>query len=235
MALRHLFGGGMQALVSLPEWLVTGLLLGVLFSVVATAAFVAGTRLFPAPDTDRGSGVVADVRRREEVRGYLQYIGEPFAEDHAVAGQTVAFYLPERAVAVTFDARAYFRIEGTDVHPVLVEHELPGGALGARLPFETPDLNGPAGGAATGVTRDRSRPRGRTRAPAGGAPRVRHGSRDPTAAAFEVLGLAPTAGPEEVRTAYRERLKRVHPDQGGDRDAFRRLREAYTVAKAAAR
>jgi hypothetical protein len=51
---------------------------------------------------------------------------------------------------------------------------------------------------------------------------------DRTAAAYEVLGLEPGAGPEAVRAAYRERVKEAHPDTpGGGVEEFIRVREAY--------
>jgi len=46
-----------------------------------------------------------------------------------------------------------------------------------------------------------------------------------------VLGIDPSATAEEVRSAYREQIKDVHPDHGGDRETFERVREAYAVAK----
>jgi hypothetical protein len=104
-------------------------------------------------------------------------------------------------VAVTFDPRAYYRLEGLAVTPILLEHEVPGHALGRRLPFETPD-------------------------PAGGS-----GRRDPVGQAFAELDLPPTADSAAVTRAYRERVTDVHPDQGGDEASFRALREAYTTAK----
>jgi len=124
----------------LPTWLFLGLLVGVLGSVGVATLFVVGMRRFssrvdPASPRQDGTG-----RRREELRAYLNAIEEPFAEDHPVAGQAVAFYLPARDVAITFDARAFYRIESTDTVPVLVEHEMPGRALGSRLPFAVPDV-----------------------------------------------------------------------------------------------
>ncbi|WP_339104263.1 J domain-containing protein [Haloterrigena salinisoli] len=44
---------------------------------------------------------------------------------------------------------------------------------------------------------------------------------------YEVLGLSPTADEREVRRAYRTLLKRHHPDQGGSRERFLRIKEAY--------
>lgn len=46
--------------------------------------------------------------------------------------------------------------------------------------------------------------------------------------AAEVLGVAPDADAEAVRSAYRDRIKEVHPDtDGGDEDQFKRVRDAY--------
>ena len=56
-------------------------------------------------------------------------------------------------------------------------------------------------------------------------------STDPTMRAFEELGLDYGATPAEVKSAYRQRVKEVHPDHGGDEDEFKRVREAYTMAK----
>ncbi|MFB6172855.1 MAG: J domain-containing protein [Haloarculaceae archaeon] len=195
----------LEALDALPESLVLGVLLGLGCSLFVAGLFAAGERLSPtrAGQTRTWSG---DDRRREEIRHYLRAIGEPFAEAHRVGSDTVAFYLPERDVAITFDARAFYRIERSQTTAVLVEHEMPGVHLGHRLPFETPpvDLGGPAEPTA-----------------------------DPTERAFAVLGLPTTASRAEVRAAYRERVKEVHPDHGGDRESFRRVREAYTTAKRA--
>ena len=114
------------------------------------------------------------------------------------------FYLPERDVAITFDARAFYRIDRSATEPVLVEHEMPGVALGHRLPFETPEID-------LGDDSD--------------------ADLDPETAAYAVLGLPAGADLAEVKRAYRERVKDVHPDHGGDRDEFERVREAYTAAK----
>lgn len=42
----------------------------------------------------------------------------------------------------------------------------------------------------------------------------------------EVLDVSPNASPEEVREAYRERVKEVHPDQGGSEEEFHRVERA---------
>ena len=44
---------------------------------------------------------------------------------------------------------------------------------------------------------------------------------------FLTLGLTPEATEEEVKAAYRERVKQEHPDQGGDVREFMRIQEAY--------
>ncbi|WP_254274008.1 J domain-containing protein [Haloarcula marina] len=189
---------------ALPEWLVLGVLLGAAGSVVVAGLFVAAARLFPAENHARQLRDGGEERRRTELREYLHAIDEQFAENHFVEGQHVAFYLPKRDVAITFDARAYYRIERSETVPVLVEHEMPGVHLGARLPFETPEVS-------LGPDPDRSP--------------------DPGVQAFAELGLRQNATLAEVKSAYRDRVKEVHPDHGGDEDDFKRVREAYTMAK----
>lgn len=50
--------------------------------------------------------------------------------------------------------------------------------------------------------------------------------------AYEVLGLDRTADAEAVRSAYRDRAKRLHPDgEDGDEAAFKELNEAYELLK----
>lgn len=181
-----------------PEWLVLGLGGAAVVAVAVAGIFVAGSRLFPTAERPPRYG--GETKRRVEIREYLSAIGEEFAEDHPVGGQPVAFYLPKRDVAITFDARAYFRIEGSTTRAVLVEHEMPGVHLGSRLPFETPAIE-------TGETTD------------------------PTNAAFAILGVPATASIGEVKRAYRRKVKQVHPDHGGDREEFERLREAYAAAR----
>ncbi|WP_136715879.1 ferredoxin Fer [Halorientalis salina] len=44
---------------------------------------------------------------------------------------------------------------------------------------------------------------------------------------FEVLGIDADADDDEVLEAYRERVKEVHPDQGGSAREFQAVREAY--------
>ncbi len=184
----------------LPEWLVVGAWLSVGVGVLIGVIFVAGARLYPS-ETPTATRATGEGRRQTEIRQYLSTIGEEFAEDHFVEGQHVAFYLPKRDVAITFDARAYFRIERSPTFAVLVEHEMPGMHLGDRLPFETPDIEDD------------------------------DDQMDPADAAFAVLGVPDSATLAEVKRAYREKVKEVHPDHGGDREEFQQVREAYTTAK----
>jgi len=204
-------------LAALPNWLVVGVALGAVVSAGVAGLFVLADRYFPTRSESPTSDS-ADARRRVEICQYLDAIDERYAEGHPVAGQSVAFYLPERDVAITFDPRAYYRIERTPTHPVLVEHEMPGLALGARLPFETPDVT--VGGSEAGREGEETGCGCRTRERA-----------DPAVAAYAELGVQAGAPLAEVKAAYRERVKEVHPDQGGDEDEFKRVREAYTTAK----
>lgn len=51
-------------------------------------------------------------------------------------------------------------------------------------------------------------------------------------AAYDVLGLAPEASPDEVHAAFRRLARERHPDVGGSKDAFDELRIARDVALA---
>jgi hypothetical protein len=186
----------------LPPWLLVGLAVGTVASVAVAGVFVVGNRLFPSAPVDASARVDGTDRRRAEIREYLRAIGEPNAENHHVEGEDVAFYLLHRDVAITFDAQAYFRLESRGVTAVLCEEEMPGRHLGRRLPFEVPDVDfGPDDG-------DES-----------------------ISAAYSRLGLSTGASAAEVKAAYRSKVKSVHPDQGGDEESFKRLREAYATAK----
>ncbi|ADJ15801.1 J domain-containing protein [Halalkalicoccus jeotgali] len=183
----------------LPWWLVVGVLVGLAIGLVIAGVFAVGARLFP--DRRREPIASGEHRKHAEIRRYLRAIDEPFVENGEIAGEVIEFYLPERDVAITFDARAFFRIEATDTHGVLVEHEMPGIHLGRRLPFETPALT-------AGV-----------------------GTDEAAMAAFATLGLPTDANEAQIKAAYREKVKRVHPDQGGDRESFERVRTAYATAR----
>jgi len=60
--------------------------------------------------------------------------------------------------------------------------------------------------------------------------RLPSGDEDAVAAgsppAYATLGVDPDADPGEVKAAFRERVKEVHPDQGGSREAYERVRNA---------
>jgi hypothetical protein len=184
----------------LPPWLLTGVVLGSALSCCVAVVFFVGDRLFPTAPVDRSRRIDGTVRRRQEIRQYLVDIDERFREDVAVHGETVAFYLPERDVAITFDAKAYFRIEEAGTYTVLCEHEMPGRGLGRRLPFDVPEVE----------------------------PEV---PPDPVSTAFAELELDTAATPDEVKSAYRSKIKQAHPDHGGDADEFQRLQEAYATAR----
>jgi len=60
----------------------------------------------------------------------------------------------------------------------------------------------------------------------GSAPPPRRGAMSP-AEARDILGLSPDAGPDDIKRAYREMMKRVHPDAGGSNTLAAKVREAY--------
>lgn len=216
----------------LPSWLVSGLLLGVAASVVVALVFVLGERYIPDPDRS-GRRVGGPGQQRAELRAIFDEADEPFLEDYQLGTTTVAFYLPDRDVAITFDPRAYLRLVDGPSHVVLCEHGVPGATIGRRLPF---DLGVDTGRRATGAgPRDaRTGPRAGRAGPRGGRTGGDPGAgagRDPVGDAFEFLGLSRDADADEVQSAYREQVKDLHPDQGGSEEEFKRLQEAYTTAK----
>ncbi|WP_331236395.1 J domain-containing protein [Natronorarus salvus] len=187
----------------LPWWFIAGVLAGLCLTVLIAGVFYVGTRLYP--DTpSAGPRRTGDDRKRREIRTYLEAIGERFVEDSEIGGRVVEFYLPERDVAITFDVRTYFTVGETETDTILVEHEMRGVHLGARLPFEVPEFEFGVEGSAEEAETIR--------------------------AAYAFLGLPTDADAGEVRRAYRERIKHVHPDHGGDRETFDRVREAYEIA-----
>lgn len=184
-------------------WLVAGLLLGAVLSALVGAAFVVGQRLYPdaAPSANRRTG--GETRRRAEIRGFLDALGEPYVENRPVASQRVAFYLPARDVAITFDVEAFFAVRRTGTVAILYEHEMPVHHLAARLPFEVPDLgNSPEADAVDSIHE-----------------------------AFATLDLPVCVDADRIEAAYRDRIKETHPDHGGDGAEFRRVRDAYAIAK----
>jgi hypothetical protein len=67
----------------------------------------------------------------------------------------------------------------------------------------------------------------------GEAPRVATTPAGRTAWARSVLGIAPGAGPDEIKRAFRALALRTHPDRGGDDAAFIDAKRALDVALAA--
>ena len=47
---------------------------------------------------------------------------------------------------------------------------------------------------------------------------------------WELLGIAPSAGEEEIKERFRALAMRAHPDRGGEREEWDRLQEAYGQA-----
>ena len=49
----------------------------------------------------------------------------------------------------------------------------------------------------------------------------------PTEDPYEVLHLRPTAPQAIIKAAFRELVKELHPDHGGDAEQFKRVNDAY--------
>jgi len=47
------------------------------------------------------------------------------------------------------------------------------------------------------------------------------------ASPYDILRVSSDADEDEIKEAYRERVKETHPDLGGSEDAFKRVEEAY--------
>ncbi|QDU58407.1 J domain-containing protein [Aeoliella mucimassa] len=58
-----------------------------------------------------------------------------------------------------------------------------------------------------------------------------HRNRDGRPDFMVKLGLAPPYAPDDVKHAYLSKVKEVHPDLGGDPQAFREVHEAYLQAQ----
>lgn len=214
-------------LPALPQWLVSGLLLGVAASVVVAAVFALGERYIPDPEPS-GRRVGGARRQRAAIRAFFEEIGEPFYEDYEVGYTRVAFYLPERDVAITFDPRAFLRLDDTDTFVILCEHELRIATLARRLPF---DVGRPSDGRSSGRRRSDRRTRGRRTSRNRRVATERPPQGKTVDDAFDTLGLASDADEDAVKSAYRKQVKEVHPDQGGSQEEFQRLQDAYATAK----
>lgn len=46
---------------------------------------------------------------------------------------------------------------------------------------------------------------------------------------YETLGVDPDATEDDIKRAYKRKAMIVHPDRGGDNDAFTALKKAYEV------
>ncbi len=55
------------------------------------------------------------------------------------------------------------------------------------------------------------------------------------AAEFAVLGVEPGATKRDVKNAYRRKARKLHPDVGGDAEAFKQLYAAYRALLKVAR
>lgn len=54
-----------------------------------------------------------------------------------------------------------------------------------------------------------------------------------TLSCWDILNVEPHASPEEIKSAWRKRMKSAHPDHGGTRDEYEEVQRAYEQAMAA--
>ena len=125
--------------------------------------------------------------------------------------------------------RVYRRVErqaavdgGTDARWNRTSRGSAGFGAGPREEWSDPRRREGRGSGRRTAGRGRAGSAGGRRSPASSSAEVT------AAQAYDVLDLDPGADQDAIRTAYRERIKDVHPDaEGGDEDAFRRVRTAY--------
>lgn len=60
--------------------------------------------------------------------------------------------------------------------------------------------------------------------------RQAHGGEVPNPSVWAILGITSKATDTEIKRAFRKRALETHPDQGGDAEAFRAVKEAYEKA-----
>lgn len=46
---------------------------------------------------------------------------------------------------------------------------------------------------------------------------------------YDTLGVPPDASPEDIKAAYRQKVKHLHPDKGGDPKEFHAVQTAYDI------
>lgn len=233
--------------LSVPEWVFIGLAYTAGAATLAIAAFALGGWEVPANPLQgtRFGNSFGSSRRRGNIRRYLDAIREPYVEDHVVEGIRCTFYLPDRDVAIALSPEAEDRLRATDTYVIYCEPRMRADQLGDRLPFDTPNVGqgtregrrgrrraGP--GYAQGTTGGSQYS---TSGTGGGSAQYSHQSgtarqsRRQVTRAFRTLGVTRDASEDEVKSAYREKVKDVHPDRGGSEEAFARVQEAYATAK----
>jgi len=150
--------------------------------------------------------------------------------------------------AVFLGLTAFLVVVGLAVNPLLLFLALPFGGVAYLMWYRaTGRLGARFDGAAAGARarRTRTRTRTRTESRAGERRRVRDGARRrahgdrtdraprtdgrPSAReAARTLGVSPDASGDELKRAYRRKVKETHPDaDGGTEEAFKRVTRAY--------
>lgn len=127
-----------SVLAALPDWLSSGLLLGLLLTGAIGVVFLLGIRRYPDVARTTRTGPSVTDRRRRALARHLRDAGETVQTEVTVAGVPVAVYLPARDVALVFAPGAYFALRETATQVILCELEARPAAIVRRLPFITP-------------------------------------------------------------------------------------------------
>lgn len=91
--------------------------------------------------------------------------------------------------------------------------------------------DGRVGGGRRGPGGGRRGPGGGRRGPGGVGPGTAGSTGMPLSEAYDALDVERGASQESIKSAYREKVKEVHPDSGGDEEAFKRVNRAYEALR----
>lgn len=189
------------------------------------------------PDTDLRAVLSAGSTRTEaHVRRLLRHIQtrpltpEQREEVYACFGsdylRATARHLMDEAASEAFWKRPPPELEGMQVRftrfiQAMVQHARRLGVYTAQDSFDWNARYRARPGARNGRSRARANGNGN------GATAAGNGRHEIESVHYAILGLQPSATLPEVKSAYRDKVKQYHPDQGGTVQQFLQVQEAY--------